>query len=70
MNMHAHKLALVKSQPLLTVKDVAQRLRISPRTVYAMVAQKRIPFLKPPGTNLLRFDPEEIFAWERGKSSQ
>ncbi|MGH9907050.1 MAG: helix-turn-helix domain-containing protein [Pyrinomonadaceae bacterium] len=71
MNPQPHKLvALVKSQPLLTVEDVAQRLRISPRTVYAMVAQNRIPYRKPPGTNLLRFDPEEYFAWEKGKPSK
>ncbi len=63
-------LELVKSQPLLTVEDVAQRLRVSPRTVYTMVAQNRIPFLKPPGTNLLRFDPEEYLAWEKRKASK
>ena len=70
MSMHAHKLALVQSRPLWTVDDIAQRLRVSRRTVYAMVAQRRIPYLKPPGTNLLRFDPEEILAWERGKPSK
>ncbi len=70
MNGQVHKLALVKSSPLLTVEDVAQRLRVSTRTVYAMVAQKRIPYLKPPGTNLLRFDPEEYFKWEKEKASK
>jgi excisionase family DNA binding protein len=61
---------LLKSQPLLTVEDVARRLRVEVRTVYAMVSQKRIPFRKPPGTNLLRFDPEEYLEWEKGNSSK
>ena len=70
MNMPAHRLALAKARVLWTVDEVAEHLRISKRTVYAMVAKKRIPYLKPPGTNLLRFDPETIFAWERGKTSK
>jgi hypothetical protein len=32
-----------------------------------MVAQQRIPYRKPPGTNILRFDLDEIMAWTRGK---
>jgi excisionase family DNA binding protein len=61
---------LIKTQPLLTVADIANRLGIRSRTVYAMVAQRRIPFRKPPGTNLLRFDPEEYLEWENGNSSK
>jgi excisionase family DNA binding protein len=61
---------LIRSQRLLTVQDVANRLGIEVRTVYAMVAQKRIPFRKPPRTNLLRFDPEEYLEWEKGNSSK
>jgi excisionase family DNA binding protein len=52
------------------VNDIAARLGIEVRTVYAMVAQRRIPFRKPPGTNLLRFDPEEYLEWEKGNSSK
>jgi excisionase family DNA binding protein len=67
----ANKLSsVIKSESLLTVDDVAKRLRIEVRTVYAMVAQRRIPFRKPPGTNLLRFDPEEYLEWEKGNSSK
>lgn len=62
--------AVIRSQPLLTVRDVAKRLGVEARTVYAMVAQRRIPFRKPPGTNLLRFDPEEYLEWEKGNSSK
>ncbi len=71
MDTQPHRaLLLVRSQPLLTPKEVAKRLGVSLRTIYAMVAQKRIPYVKPPGTNLLRFDPEEYLDWERGKTSK
>jgi hypothetical protein len=30
-----------------------------------MVAQKRIPYRKPPGSNILRFDLDEIIAWTK-----
>ncbi len=56
MSVEKYRIAgQIKVQPLLNVEDVARRLGVSKRTVYAMVAQRRIPFLKPPGTNLLRF---------------
>ncbi|HLA09134.1 MAG TPA: helix-turn-helix domain-containing protein [Pyrinomonadaceae bacterium] len=51
---------------LLKVREVAQLLNVRPRTIYEMVAQHRIPYRKPPGTNILRFDLEEIMAWTRG----
>jgi putative molybdopterin biosynthesis protein len=47
----------------LTVKEVAQLLKIKPRTIYEMVAQHRIPYRKPPGSNILRFDLDEILRW-------
>jgi len=37
-------------------------LKVKPRTIYEMVAQNRIPYRKPPGTNILRFDLDEILA--------
>ena len=52
---------------LLKVSDVAQLLNVKPRTIYEMVAQQRIPYRKPPGTNILRFDLEEILEWTRRK---
>ena len=52
---------------LLKVSDVAQLLNVKPRTIYEMVAQHRIPYRKPPGTNILRFDLQEILAWTRQK---
>lgn len=52
---------------LLKVSDVAQLLNVKPRTIYEMVAQHRIPYRKPPGTNILRFDLQEILEWTRHK---
>ena len=53
---------------LLKVSDVAQLLNVKPRTIYEMVAQGRIPYRKPPGSNILRFDLDEILAWTRRKN--
>ena len=46
---------------LLTIHDVAELLRIKPSTLYAWVAQGRIPHLKI--HRLIRFRPEEIDRW-------
>ena len=53
---------------LLKVAEVAELLKVKPRTIYEMVAQNRIPYRKPPGTNILRFDLEEILEWTRRKN--
>ena len=55
---------------LLKVPEVAELLNVKPRTIYEMVAQHRIPYRKPPGTNILRFDLEEIMAWTRGENNK
>ena len=60
----------LKLPQLLKVNEVAQLLNVKPRTIYEMVAQHRIPFRKPPGTNILRFDLEEIMAWTRGENNK
>ncbi|HEV8428956.1 MAG TPA: helix-turn-helix domain-containing protein [Pyrinomonadaceae bacterium] len=52
----------------LTVAEVAELLKIKPRTIYEMVAQNRIPYRKPPGSNILRFDLQEILEWTRRKN--
>jgi len=46
---------------LLTIKDVAQELRIKPSTLYAWVAQRKIPCRKIHG--LVRFDRDDIDRW-------
>jgi excisionase family DNA binding protein len=53
---------------LLKVAELAELLRVKPRTIYEMVAQNRIPYRKPPGSNILRFDLEEILEWTRQKT--
>jgi excisionase family DNA binding protein len=54
---------------LLKVPEVAELLGVKPRTVYEMVAQERIPYRKPPGTNILRFDLDEILTWTKAGSN-
>ncbi|MCA1576972.1 MAG: helix-turn-helix domain-containing protein [Acidobacteria bacterium] len=51
-----------ESPRFLNVAELAVLLKIKPRTVYEMVAQNRIPYRKPPGSNILRFDLDEIIA--------
>jgi excisionase family DNA binding protein len=56
------------SPHFLKVAEVAELLKVKPRTIYEMVAQNRIPYRKPPGSNILRFDLEEILEWTRRKN--
>ena len=46
---------------LLTIQDVAQHLQIKPSTLYAWVAQGKIPCVRLNG--LVRFAQEDIDAW-------
>jgi excisionase family DNA binding protein len=69
MSTHFHHSSSTR-QPFLKVNDVARLLNVKPRTIYEMVAQNRIPYRKPPGTNILRFDLDEILAWTRGENSK
>ena len=50
-----------KMPTYLTVKEVAQLLKVKPRTIYAWVSDKRIPYERKGG--LLRFRLEAILAW-------
>jgi excisionase family DNA binding protein len=61
---------LPHSPDLLTVPEVAALLKIKPRTIYEMVAQDRIPYRKPPGSNILRFDLDEIIAWTKAGNNK
>jgi excisionase family DNA binding protein len=56
------------AKQFLKVAEVAELLKVKPRTIYEMVAQDRIPYRKPPGSNILRFDLEEILEWTRRKN--
>ena len=61
-------LEIPNSPRFLRVAEVAELLKVKPRTIYDMVAQNRIPYRKPPGSNILRFDLEEILEWTRRKN--
>jgi excisionase family DNA binding protein len=45
----------------LTLKEVAELLKVKPRTVYAWVSDRRIPFERKGG--LLRFRLDAVTAW-------
>ena len=49
---------------LLTVTDLATRLQVKDKTVYAWVSQGKIPSVKING--VLRFDATEIEQWLQG----
>ena len=49
---------------LLTVKELSAQLRIKASTLYAWVAQRKIPCVRIHG--LIRFRPEEIDEWLAG----
>ena len=68
MTTHLDSAIATKRSQLLKVADVAQLLNVKPRTIYEMVAQDRIPYRKPPGSSILRFDLEEILEWTRRKN--
>ena len=65
MMTHLHPVTSPSHPQLLKVSDVAALLNVKPRSIYGMVAQGRIPYRKPPGSNILRFDLEEIVAWTK-----
>ena len=60
-----------QSRPaLLNVSELAVFLKVKPRTIYEMVAQNRIPYRKPPGSNNLPFDLDEIIAWTKAGNNK
>ena len=65
MSTHLHQVTSPSRPQLLKTLDVAALLNVKPRTIYEMVAQGRIPYRKPAGSNILRFDLEEIVEWTK-----
>ena len=45
----------------LTLKEVAELLKVKPRTIYAWVSDKRIPYERK--GSLLRFRLDAILSW-------
>ena len=70
MTTHVDSATAAKRPQLLKVSDVAQLLNVKPRTIYEMVAQDRIPYRKPPGSSILRFDLDEIGAWTKARTNK
>ena len=55
-------LAKAKEPPTyLTLKEVAELLKVKPRTIYAWVSDNRIPFERK--GSLLRFRLDAVVAW-------
>jgi excisionase family DNA binding protein len=55
-------LSQAKEPPIyLTLKEVAELLKVKPRTVYSWVSDKRIPFERK--GSLLRFRLDAVIAW-------
>ena len=63
-------LQMPNSPRLLKVAELAELLKVKPRTIYEMVAQDRIPYRKPQGSNILRFDLDEILAWTKAGTNK
>lgn len=47
-------------RPLLKVRGAADYLGVSERWLYMAVSERRLPFVRLPGSQLLRFDPDEL----------
>jgi excisionase family DNA binding protein len=54
---------LVQCHRLLTAREVAQMLSVSPKTIYAYVARNMIPHYKIETS--VRFSPKDIAEWIR-----
>lgn len=66
MNTQLERLNAEKNSQLgrprfLDVKELAQMLRLKPRTIYEMVSQKRIPYRKAGDRTIFLLD--EILQW-------
>ena len=57
-----------KSEPLLTLKDVAKMLNVHPQTVYSLIHKANLPAMRL--VNKYRFQKEDIEKWveERTKA--
>jgi len=51
-----------KTQTYLTVQELADQIRVSPKTLYGWVSRGKIPYMKF-GQRVLRFNKEKIDRW-------
>ena len=70
MSTNMRATAMRSSPQFLNVPELAALLKVKPRTIYEMVAQNRIPYRKPLGSNILRFDLDEIIAWTKAGNNK
>lgn len=63
MSQEINKPESVQPKKWMNVKEVAEYLGVKVPTVYAWVSNRLIPFHKPKGTQLLRFNLAQINAW-------
>ena len=54
---------------LLTVGELAKKLKIHKHSIYRLISKKTIPHFKIPGVGI-RFDPDEIEKWARESEFQ
>lgn len=56
----------MQNQNIMTIKQVAEYLKVSPRTIYKLVKEGNIPTFKI--MNMWRFEQSQIDQWIRDKS--
>ena len=56
----------MQNQNIMTIKQVAVYLKVSPRTIYKLVKEGAIPTFKI--MNMWRFEQSQIDQWIRDKS--
>lgn len=49
----------------MNVREVAEYLGLKPATIYAYICDRRIPYHKVPGSQLVRFHVSEVDEWMR-----
>lgn len=50
------------TEPMFTVKQAAEKLNISPKTLYKLTAARAVPFTRPAGVRAIRFTQAHIDA--------
>ena len=70
MSTNTHASASLTRPQFLKVSELAAMLKLKPKTIYEMVAKNRIPYRKPAGSNILRFDLDEIIAWTKAGNNK
>ena len=55
--------AKIHRHTLLTVAEVADLLRLTPKGVYSLIENRRIPFIKV--SNRVRFFESDVISWLR-----